>query len=278
MGSVCWFSSLLASLIGCYSYLRSASQPWELQWVINTNTIIGKGYPSRDFIQTWATKKIRRKYEDLPPFSILLSKTLSILQKSKKTQTVKSQHVAGYMTTFQSRLHGPLSLPWERGGSHSQKYSVGGEKWNDHDYIRDQASSHPQQLQGNVILLAKKHKFENSTEDAFWKQRLWEKECLKFDCERREVLHALQFVHFARVPVLSMMWYDLLCNRVDDVTTWRQTFNFSLSSSNRLQLFDSRVASAHFKRTPNWIKKWLHKREVVVTNVVLNLTPCLLCL
>lgn len=107
------------------------------------------------------------------------------------------------MKTFQSRLQGPLSLTWERGGSHSQKYSMGGEKY-DHDWIRDQASSHPQLLQENVILLAKKHKFENSTEDAFWKQRLWEKECLKFDCERREVLHASQVVHFVGVPVLSM--------------------------------------------------------------------------
>jgi len=97
---------LLASLIGCYSYLSSASQPCELQWVINTNKIIGKGYASRDFIQTWATKKIRRLTSIFNP----VVKNFVNPTEIKENTTVKSQHVAGYMTTFQSRFHCPLSL------------------------------------------------------------------------------------------------------------------------------------------------------------------------
>ena len=83
VGWVCGFSSLLASLIGCYSYLSSASQPCELQQLHQHQ----QNHLERVTHQEISCRRERRiKYEDLPPFSILLSKTLSILQKSKKAQ------------------------------------------------------------------------------------------------------------------------------------------------------------------------------------------------
>ena len=38
------------------------------------------------------------------------------------------------------------------------------------------------------------------------------------------------FVHFAVVLVILMPWNDLFCSCVDDVSTWRQTFNVTSKS------------------------------------------------
>ena len=54
------------------------------------------------------------------------------------------------------------------------------------------------------------------------------------------------FWHFEDVLVLSTTWNDLFCGCVDDVSIWRQMFNFVFLSRKRWFQFNSRIVRTHF--------------------------------
>ena len=56
------------------------------------------------------------------------------------------------------------------------------------------------------------------------------------------------FWHFEDVLVLSMTWNDLFCSCVDDVSIWRQIFNFVFLCPKRWFQFNSRIVRTHFLR------------------------------
>ena len=54
------------------------------------------------------------------------------------------------------------------------------------------------------------------------------------------------FWHFEDVLVLSTTWNDLFCSCVDDVSRWKQMFNFVLLCPKRWFQFSSRIVGTHF--------------------------------
>ena len=54
------------------------------------------------------------------------------------------------------------------------------------------------------------------------------------------------FWHFEDVLVLSTTWNDLFCSCVDDVSRWRQMFNFVFLCPKRWFQFNSRIVRTHF--------------------------------
>ena len=54
------------------------------------------------------------------------------------------------------------------------------------------------------------------------------------------------FWHFEDVLVLSTTWNDLFFSCVDDVSIWRQMFNFVSLCPKRLFQFNSRTVKTHF--------------------------------
>lgn len=182
--------------------LSSASQPWELQWVINTNKIIGKGYASRDFIQTWATKKIRRLTSIFNPVVKNFVNPTEI--KENTTVNWESTRCWVHDDISISSPGSTLSNLGTRRKSFSKIFCGRRKVWP----RLDKGPSHPQQLQENVTLLAKKHKFQNSTEDAFWKQRLWGKVCLKFDSQKKKFCTLCSLYISPVFP--SYQWRDMI--------------------------------------------------------------------
>ena len=67
------------------------------------------------------------------------------------------------------------------------------------------------------------------------------------------------FVHFEVPLVLLLMWNDLFCSRVDDVSTWRQIFiHFFFLTPDFSYHYNSRRLSRHFARGRTCIvEKWL---------------------
>ena len=54
------------------------------------------------------------------------------------------------------------------------------------------------------------------------------------------------FWHFVDVLLLSTTWNDLFWSWVDDVSIWRQIFNFDFLSPKRWFQFNSRIGRTHF--------------------------------
>ena len=75
------------------------------------------------------------------------------------------------------------------------------------------------------------------------------------------------FWHFEDILVLSTMWNDLFCSRVDNVSIWWQMFNFVFLCLKRWSQFNSRIVRRHFSSIMS-LNNWKMIAEILSDDVL----------